>query len=261
MAYDQTDQFAPFVAPANEAGASAASTLAQRLNAELRDAHPATILRAAYDHFGDKLALVSSFGAESAVLLHLAAQVSADIPVLFLDTGMLFGQTLDYRQQLASRLGLKDVRDLRPSFEDLAVGDPGSDLWKTDTDACCHIRKVVPLDAALGGFDAWVTGRKRFHGGDRLRLAVVEESEGKLKFNPLANWSKAELDAFAAEHDLPAHPLVSAGFPSIGCWPCTKPVDEGQDVRAGRWSGSQKTECGIHTARAPGAAPFMGGDI
>ena len=262
MAYDQTDQFAPFVAPANEAGASeAATTLAQRLNAELRDAHPATILRAAYDHFGDKLALVSSFGAESAVLLHLAAQVSADIPVLFLDTGMLFGQTLDYRQQLASRLGLKDVRDLRPSFEDLAVGDPGSDLWKTDTDACCHIRKVVPLDAALGGFDAWVTGRKRFHGGDRLRLAVVEETEGKLKFNPLANWSKAELDAYAAEHDLPAHPLVSAGFPSIGCWPCTKPVDEGQDVRAGRWSGSQKTECGIHTARAPGAAPFMGGDI
>ena len=261
MAYDQTDQFAPFVAPANEVGSSAASTLAQRLNAELRDAHPATILRAAYEHFGDKLALVSSFGAESAVLLHLAAQVSADIPVLFLDTGMLFGQTLDYRQQLASRLGLKDVRDLRPSFEDLAVGDPGSDLWKTDTDACCHIRKVVPLDAALGGFDAWVTGRKRFHGGDRLRLAVVEESEGKLKFNPLANWSKAELDAYAAEHDLPAHPLVSAGFPSIGCWPCTKPVDEGQDVRAGRWSGSQKTECGIHTARAPGAAPFMGGDI
>ena len=248
LAYDQIER--PHVSPA------------QRLNAELRDAHPATVIAAAHEYYGDRLALVSSFGAESAVLLHLAAQVSKDIPVLFLDTGMLFGQTLDYRKQLAARLGLTDVRDLRPRFEDLAVNDPGADLWKTDTDACCHIRKVIPLDAALEGFDGWLTGRKRFHGGDRLRLPVVEDSEGKLKFNPLANWSKVELDAYVAEHDLPAHPLVAAGFPSIGCWPCTSPVDdETADVRAGRWAGSQKSECGIHTARAPGAAPFMGGDI
>ena len=249
LAYDQIEE-RPRVSPA------------QRLNAELRDAHPATIIQAAYDYYGDRLALVSSFGAESAVLLHLAAQVNKDIPVLFLDTGMLFGQTLDYRKQLAAKLGLTDVRDLRPRFEDLAVTDPGADLWKTDTDACCHIRKVIPLDAALDGFDGWLTGRKRFHGGDRMRLPIVEDSGGKLKFNPLANWSKAELDAYVAEHDLPAHPLVAAGFPSIGCWPCTSPVDdETADVRAGRWAGSQKSECGIHTARAPGAAPFMGGDI
>jgi phosphoadenosine phosphosulfate reductase len=234
---------------------------AQRLNAQLRDAHPSTIIAAALEYFGDRLALVSSFGAESAVLLHLAAQIDPSIPVLFLDTGMLFGQTLDYRQQLAARLGLTDVRDLRPRFEDLATTDPSAELWKTDIDACCHIRKVMPLDAALDGFDAWITGRKRFHGGDRLRLPVVEESEGKLKFNPLANWGKEELDAYAAEHNLPAHPLVAAGFPSIGCWPCTSPVEDGNDARAGRWAGSQKTECGIHTARAPGAAPFMGGDI
>jgi len=258
LAYDQSELEAAL--PLAEA-LTPSQLLAQRLNAELRDAHPATILRAAVDHFGDRLALVSSFGAESAVLLHLAAQVDPDIAVLFLDTGMLFGQTLDYRKTLAARLGLTDVRDLRPRFEDLAIGDPNADLHKTDTDACCHIRKVVPLDAALDGFDAWVTGRKRFHGGDRLRLAVVEESEGKLKFNPLANWSKEELDAYAAEHALPAHSLVAAGFPSIGCWPCTNPVEEGEDVRAGRWAGSQKTECGIHTARAPGAAPFVGGDI
>ena len=236
-------------------------SLAQRLDAELRHAHPATIIRAAVDAFGDELALVSSFGAESAVLLHLAAQVKPDIPVLFLDTGMLFGQTLDYRQQLAAKLGLTDVRDLRPHFEDLAVGDPNAELWKTDTDACCHIRKVIPLDAALDGFSAWLTGRKRFHGGDRLRLPVVEESEGKLKFNPLANWNKADLDAYIAEHDLPEHPLLQFGYPSIGCWPCTSPVEEGSDIRSGRWAGSQKTECGIHTARAPGAAPFVGGDI
>jgi len=217
------------------------AALAQRLDAQLRHAHPLEIIRAAVETLCDELALVSSFGAESAVLLHLASRVKPDIPVLFLDTGMLFGQTLDYRRQLAARLGLTDVRDLRPRFEDLAVGDPNADLWKTDTDACCHIRKVIPLDAALDGFAGWLTGRKRFHGGDRMRLPVVEEAEGKLKFNPLANWSKADLDAYAAEYDLPDHPLVAFGYPSIGCWPCTSPVEEGGDVRSGRWAGSQKT--------------------
>ena len=134
-------------------------TLAVRLDAELRRAHPRTILEAAVESFGDKLALVSSFGAESAVLLHLAAQVKPDIPVLFLDTGMLFGQTLDYRQQLAARLGLTEVRDLRPQYHDLATGDPQAKLWQTDTDACCNIRKVLPLDRAIADYDAWITGR------------------------------------------------------------------------------------------------------
>jgi phosphoadenosine phosphosulfate reductase len=237
------------------------TTLAERLDADLRDAHPAEILRAALTMFGHKVALVSSFGAESAVLLHLAAQIDKAVPVLFLDTGMLFAQTLDYRRQLAADLGLTGVRDLRPRFEDLAVSDPAGDLWKRDTDACCHIRKVVPLDAALGGYEAWITGRKRFHGGDRLRLPVVEESEGRIKFNPLANWSKAELDAYIETHDLPAHPLVAMGFPSIGCWPCTDKAEDGAGARSGRWAGSQKSECGIHTARAPGAAPFLGADL
>jgi phosphoadenosine phosphosulfate reductase len=231
------------------------------LQADLRDAHPEVILRTAVELFGDRLALVSSFGAESAVLLHMVSRIDPAIPVLFLDTGMLFGQTLDYRRQLATRLGLTDVRDLRPRFEDIAVTDPGADLWKTDTDACCHIRKVLPLDLALADFDAWITGRKRFQGGARLRLPVVESAEGKVKFNPLANWTRTELEAYASHHDLPAHPLVAAGFPSIGCWPCTSPVDEGGDSRSGRWAGSQKKECGIHMARAPGAAPFVGVDI
>lgn len=237
------------------------ASLARRLDAELRHAHPKAVIAKALEIFGDELALVSSFGAKSAVLLHMAAEVSGDIPVLFLDTGMLFGQTLDYRQQLAARLKLTDVRDLRPRFEDLATGDPNADLWKTDTDGCCHIRKVLPLNQALDGFSAWITGRKRFHGGERVRLPVVEAAEGKLKFNPLANWTKADLDAYAADHGLPEHPLVAFGYPSLGCWPCTSPVEEGADVRSGRWAGSQKTECGIHTARAPGAAPDLGGDI
>jgi phosphoadenosine phosphosulfate reductase len=235
--------------------------LAARLDAELRRAHPRTVLESAVEAFGDKLALVSSFGAESAVLLDIAAQVKPDIAVLFLDTGMLFGQTLDYRRQLAERLGLTNVRDLRPAYHDLATGDPSNKLWQTDTDACCNIRKVLPLDRAIAGFDAWITGRKRFHGGDRMNLPVVEQSDGKVKFNPLANWGKADLDAYAAERNLPPHPLVAQGFPSIGCWPCTQPAEEGEDVRAGRWKGMDKTECGIHVARAPGVPNNVGGDI
>ncbi|MGI9170271.1 MAG: phosphoadenylyl-sulfate reductase [Caulobacteraceae bacterium] len=234
---------------------------ASGLGADLRDAHPADIVAAAMDEFGDRLAIVSSFGAESAVLLRMAAQIDPAVAVLFLDTGMVFGQALDYRRPLAARLGLTNVRDLRPRFEDLALGDPAAQLWRTDTDACCHIRKVAPLSAALAPFDAWITGRKRFHGGERTRLPVVERAEGRVKFNPLANWTKDDLDAYAARHDLPAHPLVAAGFPSIGCWPCTEAADEGAGTRAGRWAGSQKSECGIHTARSPGAPTFVGGDI
>jgi len=233
---------------------------ARALDARLRSAEPQRILETALDLYGDKVALVSSFGSESAVLLHMAAGVDPSIPVLFLDTGMLFGQTLDYRQKLAAELGLTDVRDLRPLYQDLAVHDPAQDLWKSDTDACCRIRKVLPLDRALEGFDAWITGRKRFHGGARMRLKVVEAADGKVKFNPLANWTKAELDAYAAEHRLPAHPLVEFGYPSVGCWPCTQPADSG-DLRAGRWAGSDKTECGIHTPRAEVPALDVGGDI
>jgi len=250
MAYDNLDR--PLDHPIS---------LVARLDAELRHAHPRTIVEAAMETFGDKLALVSSFGAESAVLLDIVARVNPATPVLFLDTGMLFGQTLDYRKDLAARLGLTDVRDLRPQYQDLATADPQAKLWQTDTDACCHVRKVLPLDRALEEFDAWITGRKRFHGGARLSLPVVEQSDGKVKFNPLANWAKADLEAYATEHGLPAHPLVAQGFPSIGCWPCTKPVETDGDIRAGRWEGSQKNECGIHLARAPGAVADMGGDI
>ena len=148
-------------------------SIAVRLDAELRHAHPLTILESAIEALGDKLALVSSFGAESAVLLHMVSRLKPDMPILFLDTGMLFGQTLDYRKALAAKLGLTGIRDLRPAFNDLAVADPQAKLWQTDTDACCHVRKVLPLDKALAEFDGWITGRKRFHGGDRVSLPVV----------------------------------------------------------------------------------------
>lgn len=242
-------------------GLDGARATVARLDAQLRHAHPRAVLKAAYETFGEKLALVSSFGAESAVLLHMAAEIAPAIPVLFLDTGMLFAQTLDYRRNLAKQLGLTDVRDLRPHYQDLVTADPDSKLWQTDVDACCHVRKVLPLDRALLGFEAWITGRKRFHGGDRMSLPVVEHANAHIKFNPLANWAKSDLDAYMAANDLPPHPLVEQGYPSIGCWPCTQPVTDGESARAGRWKGSEKTECGIHLARAPGAVANVGGDI
>jgi len=243
MAFDTTFESTTAV------GHDAAAT-AQLMESSLRHATPQRILRAALGAFGDQIALVSSFGSESAVLLHMAAEIDRDIPVLFLDTGMQFGQTLDYRKQLADRLGLTNVNDLRPAFKDLAAHDPSGTLWKTDTDACCNLRKVVPLDTALEGFDAWITGRKRFQASTRAGLPVVESAGRLVKVNPLANWTKSDLDAYVAEHDLPPHPLVAQGFPSIGCWPCTKPVEKGGDERSGRWAGSEKTECGIHTPSA-----------
>ena len=225
------------------------------LNARLRDASPEAILEAALAAFPGRIAMVSSFGSESAVLLHMLSRIAPATPVLFLDTGHLFGQTLDYRKRLAAELGLTDVRDLRPAYADLATQDPKADLYRTSTDACCAIRKVAPLDLCLRGFEAWITGRKRFHGGARLHLPVVEQAEGKAKFNPLANFDKAALDAYFVQHGLPPHPLVEAGYASVGCWPCTKPTQDGADVRSGRWAGSEKTECGIHTGRAsPSAA-------
>jgi phosphoadenosine phosphosulfate reductase len=237
-------------------------TVIDALNARLRHAPPQEILKTALEAYRGKIAVVSSFGAESAVLLHMVAGVQADAPVLFLDTGHHFGQTLDYRKTLVQRLGLTQVRDLRPAFQDLALQDPKADLYKTDTDACCAIRKVLPLDRVLRPeFDAWITGRKRFQASTRAALPVVERGEGdKIKFNPLANWTKADLDAYESEHDLPSHPLVQFGYPSIGCWPCTKAVEEGADARSGRWTGSEKTECGIHTPRAADG-DNVGGDI
>lgn len=205
------------------------------------------ILRVAItEEFSGRIALVSSFGAESAALLHLVSEIDKSLPVIFLDTGKHFAQTLSYRKKLAARLGLTDVRDIHPDAESLRVRDPSGDLWKRDADACCTLRKVEPLSPALSGFDAWITGRKQFHGGTRLNLPAFEASSTHIKVNPLARWSKDDIDAYFEEHELPAHPLVAQGYPSIGCWPCTHPAAAGDDIRAGRWRGAAKTECGIH---------------
>ena len=210
--------------------------------------------------FPGRIALVTSFGAESAVLLHLAAEIDRSVPVIFLDTGKLFPETLAYRDRLTGHLGLRDVRSIQPDPRAMAAADPGGDLWNRDSDLCCWHRKVEPLSEALAGFAAWINGRKRFQGADRTCLPLIERMpDGVVKANPLANWPAAALARYMAAHGLPRHELSSQGFGSIGCTPCTRPVAAGEQPRAGRWSGRGKTECGIHlagrgaVARASGA--------
>lgn len=223
---------------------------AETLDRALRDASPAEIVAAALQAVGCKrLAVVSSFGTESAALLKVAAEVDPAIPVIFLDTGWLFEETLAYRDTLVARLGLRDVRSIKPLEQALSRDDPERELWFSDPDACCAIRKVEPLARALAPFSAWLNGRKRFQGGARAAMPVVEQDGGRLKFNPFANVSREEIAAIYALAGLPPHPLATKGFSSVGCTPCTSRTVSGEDARAGRWRGRPKTECGIHTVK------------
>ena len=197
--------------------------------------------------FAGKTAVVSSFGSESVVLLHMIAQIDPTTPVVFLNTGKLFGETLRYRDRLQDELGLVDVRSIGPHPADRAAQDPNGELWAKSTDACCNFRKVIPLKRALEGFSAQITGRKRFQTNARSQMESVEFFEGRFRFNPLTDWTLADIEAYMAEHNLPAHPLVEDGYPSIGCMPCTRRVLSGEGYRDGRWSGLDKDECGIHT--------------
>ncbi len=224
---------------------------ATALAARLRDANPQDIVEAAIAAMPGRLAVVSSFGIESAVLLKLVADVDPSLPVLFLDTQWLFKETLAYRDALIERLKLTDVRTVTPSPSALALRDPKRDLCFRDREACCGMRKVEPLAAALAGFDGWMSGRKRFHGGERERLPAVEAEGPRLKFNPVARLSRAELNFIFSAAQLPRHPLQGLGFGSVGCVPCTHRPVAGDAVRSGRWSGTAKTECGIHTGPLP----------
>src|SRR4051794_40902482 len=221
------------------------------LDRALRDASPAEIIEAALQTVGrEHLALVSSFGTESAALLKVMAEVDAAIPVIFLDTGWLFEETLTYRDTLIATLGLRDVRSIKPQQATLSREDPDRELWFSDPDACCRIRKVEPLARALAPFSAWINGRKRFQGGLRADIAVVEQDGSRLKFNPFANVSRQAIEAIYTRAKLPPHPLTAKGFLSVGCMPCTSRTSIGEDARAGRWRGTAKTECGIHTIKS-----------
>ncbi|WP_343518257.1 phosphoadenylyl-sulfate reductase [Sphingomonas sp.] len=222
---------------------------ALRLNNLFRGVSTTEMLRTVLaEQMAGDVAIVSSFGAESAVLLHLVASIDPSVPVIFLDTGKHFPETLAYRDQLAAKLGLINLRIVTPDAETIAKKDETGLRWSYDPDGCCEIRKVIPLEKAMAGFDASITGRKAFQASTRNALPRFEvDKAGKLKVNPLADWTKADLDAYFDAHDLPRHPLEAEGYLSIGCAPCTNKVKPGEDPRSGRWAGWDKTECGIHT--------------
>ena len=217
------------------------------LNARYRH-HGATAVleRAMTDPQVGRIALVSSFGAESVVLLHLVSVIDRTTPVLFIDTEMLFAETIAYQAEVADKLGLSITR-ITADRTKLAFEDPDNTLHQFNTDACCALRKTEPLERALSGFDAWITGRKRYQGATRAAVDFFEaEADIRIKVNPLAHWDRADLEDYMVNNRLPRHPLVAKGYPSIGCAPCTSPVSPGEDPRAGRWRNSEKVECGIH---------------
>lgn len=208
---------------------------------------PAAIIEAsAHELFPGAIAAVSSFGADSAVLLHLIAEVDRDLPVIFLDTGQHFGETFEYRDALVADLGLRNLQVVGPNEIALAEVDPKNDLHSRNTEACCAVRKVEPMARAVSPFGAWFTGRKRFQAATRSALNVFEVVGPRLRINPLASWTTADLADYMRKHDLRTNPLVPYGYLSIGCFPCTQPVQPGDDARSGRWAGQAKTECGIH---------------
>jgi phosphoadenosine phosphosulfate reductase len=232
---------------------------ALELDRALRSASPAEVIATALRTVGrERLAVVSSFGTESAALLKVMADVDPAIPVVFLDTGWLFEETLAYRDTLIATLGLRDVRSIKPLEQTLSREDPERELWFSDPDACCRIRKVEPLARALAPFSAWINGRKRFQGGLRAEMPVVEDDGARLKFNPFANVSREDIQVIYARAKLPPHPLAASGYLSVGCMPCTSRTSPDEDARAGRWRGRAKTECGIHVVKTSQDQDFVG---
>jgi phosphoadenosine phosphosulfate reductase len=235
------------VTPANEHKSLAPKV--SRLNVQMRHHAAQDVLRLAIESV-PKLALVSSFGAESVALLHLASRVKKDLPILFIDTQLLFPETLAYQRTLAIKLGLTKITTIVAS--QISTSDPDATLHQTDPDACCALRKTAPLQKALAGYDGWITGRKRFQSSHRATLSHFEAEEhhgdtaSRIKVNPLAFWAPGDVTEYIEENNLPRHPMVARGYLSIGCAPCTSPVKKGEDPRAGRWRSSTKEECGIH---------------
>jgi phosphoadenosine phosphosulfate reductase len=218
-----------------------------RLNARFAGVDAETMLREVIgERLLGELAVVSSFGTESAVLLDLVARADPSTPVLFLETGKMFNETLEYRDTLVSLLGLTNLLNIAPDPAVIEAKDATGLRWNYDPDGCCEIRKVLPLARAMKNFNGSITGRKAFQAATRSAIPRFELDGDRIKFNPLADWTKADLDTWFEQRDLPRHPLEAKGYLSIGCAPCTSVVKAGEDPRAGRWRGWDKIECGIH---------------
>ncbi len=220
---------------------------ADALNARFSGVDALSMLRTLLGEYTiGRVATVSSFGAESAVLLHLVAQADPDVPVIFVDTLKMFPETLAYRDHLVALLGIRNSLTVTPDAGMLAKKDETGLRWSYDPDGCCAIRKVEPLARAKDGLDAWISGRKAFQAATRQNIPRFEVENGQLKINPIGDWTKEMLDAYFDAHALPRHPLEAQGYLSIGCEPCTSKVLPGEDPRSGRWRGWDKVECGIH---------------
>lgn len=232
----------------------------EELNARFEKTQPEEIIRWAIFEFRPNLALTSSFQTESVALLHMVSKIDPSVPVLFLETGWHFPETLEFKNKIIKQLGLTNVVELKADPEKRARLDKetGGKPYEVNPDYCCHINKVEPLDQAISGLDAWISGIRRSQSKTRKDIKIIEEydmkspsSEPLYKINPLANVTSGDLWWYIKEHHLPKHPLFEKGYLSIGCWPCTKPVQPGDDERSGRWAGREKTECGIHTFMKP----------
>jgi len=220
---------------------------AARLNTRFAAAPAEEIVEFALcETFGGRAAVATSFGAESVVLLDLAARADRHAAILFLDTGNHFAATLDYMRTVIEHLRLTNVRIVTPDSREVADEDPANDLHRRDPDACCDLRKIRPLKRALADYDAWLSGRKRRQSRTRARLPIFEANDTHIIVSPLAGWPPEAVGEYIARCTLPVHPLVAKGYRSIGCRPCTTPVEPGEDPRAGRWRAADKTECGIH---------------
>ena len=206
------------------------------------------LIRTVARDYKGRVALLSSFGAESSVLLHMVSEIDSSLPVIFLDTEKLFPETLAYRDRLIDELGLTNVKIWHPSSEDIRQQDPNGDLHSSNPDQCCNIRKTLPMEKAFANYDVMISGRKRFHGAGRSDLQFVSIDGDRLKVEPLAGFTALDLQSYMVNHQLPSHPLRLQGYRSVGCIPvqCTSPGGTDDNPREGRWMGSDKTECGIH---------------
>ena len=219
-----------------------------RLNSQFEISAPQEILNWAVENYWPSIVMSSSFQTQSVPLLHMVAQIKPELPIYFLDTGYHFPETLLYKEKLQKTLGL-NVIDLRnEELDGPQESVPGGPLYRSDPDRCCYLRKVAPMEKALQDVQAWVTGIRREQTVHRPRANIFErKSNGLLKVNPLLNWVQKDVWSYISRHDLPVHPLFSQGYLSIGCAPCTRPAQPGEDERTGRWAGSAKVECGLHT--------------
>ncbi len=218
----------------------------KELNKEFHKSSPEEIIRKSRNLFKDKIVYISSFGIESAIILHMISQIDKNFPIALLNTNFLFKQTLDYKNKLIKSLNLKNFVEIFPDNSKLQKDDPNNNLWKSDVEKCCELRKVKPLNKFLKKYNAWISGRKSYQGGERFDVQPFEFNNGKVVVNPLANFEKKFVLLYFNNNNLPKHPLVEEGYLSVGCTHCTFKPKNIEDPRSGRWINQTKTECGIH---------------